>query len=202
MAVPSWMNPSPGIENLSGQDSDLLVVLTPEKPAKPSRRTSGVAKRPQAGPAVKTRMKPLRAKRGTVGCFAGRRPPKDPHRLAVFQEKKQEYYVREKARKASDSTLSAATKSSSSTLSAFAKFGRKHRKVDPMQMQVQGRKPRQQSGWNKFLATMLPSMGDMPWATKLAVLSEEWKMMKGRGNIASGGQQATTKKSMAREKLR
>ena len=44
------------------------------------------------------------------------------------------------------------------------------------------------TGWHKFLATMLPSMGDMPWATKLAVLSEEWKMMKGRGNIASGGE--------------
>ena len=193
------MNPSPGIENLSGQDSDLLVVLTPEKPAKPSRRTSGVAKQPQAGPAVKTRMKPLRAERGSVGCFAGRRPPKAPHRLAAFQKKKQEYHVREKARKAS--TLSAATKSSSSTLSAFAKVGRKYRKVDPMQMQVQGRTPRQENGWNKFLATMVPSMGDMPWATKVAVLSEEWKKTKWRGNIASGGQQATTKKSMAREKL-
>ena len=78
----------------------------------------------------------------------------------------------------------------------------KKKTVDRQPMQVQGRKRRQQSGWNQFLATMLPSMGDMPFAKKMAALSEEWKNMKGRGNIASGGQQATTKKSMAREKLR
>ena len=216
-ATPSWMNPSPGIEkfNLSGQDSNLLVVLTPEKAAKPSRRTSGVAKRPQAGPAVKTRMTSraqlgLRAERRIVGCFAGRGPPKSPRCLAVFQDQKQEYYVQEKACKAlvqSEKARKAKSRvtdspASSSTLSAFAKFGRKHRKVDSEPMQVQGRKPRQQSGWTMLMAKRLPSMGDMPWATKLAVLSEEWKMMKGRGNIATGGQQATTKKSMAREKLR
>ena len=202
-ATPSWMNPSPGIEkfNLSGQDSNLLVVLTPEKPAKPSRRTSGVAKRPQAGPAAKTRMTSraqlpvgLRAKRGTVGCFAGRRPPKSPRLLAVFHQKKQEYYMREKARKAEEEEAHGRKPRQVP--------GRKKKTVVRQPMQVQGRKRRQQSGWNQFLATRLPGTCDMPFAKKMAALSEEWKIMKGRGNIASGGQQATTKRSMAREKLR
>ena len=54
---------------LQGPESQALGEDTPQKGKKP------------------------RAKRGTVGTFAGYRPPKDPEKLELFQQMKAEYYT-------------------------------------------------------------------------------------------------------------
>ena len=48
---------------------------------------------------------PKRARRGTAGTFAGRRPPKSPHKLKLFEEKKRAYLFAIEKKKNQDGKL-------------------------------------------------------------------------------------------------
>lgn len=67
----------------SGMRSGLAASAQPE--AEPDATASA---KPEAQPDATASAKPARAARGAAGTFAGRRPPKDPAKLLLFEAKK------------------------------------------------------------------------------------------------------------------
>ena len=140
--TPSWMDPSPTDFNDTQNES------TPEK-QKQSRRTGNLKDSWTAG----------RAKRGTLGSFAGRRPPKSPTKLAAFEKAKAKHYEQQAARR-----LQAQSGGSE----------RRQRRKEPMR--VASMQPKENQ-WQQFVAKEFPLMqGD--FTTKMVELSKKWKNMK------------------------
>ena len=153
-STPSWMNPSPCEFN--------AVLSTPEK-QKRSRRTGNLKGR---------------AKRGTLGSFAGLRPPKSPTKLAAFEKKKAMHYEQK----------AAARLQAQSGVS----HPRQRRQREPMRVESMQPKVRTPNPWYEFMAKELPTMQGGDFKTKMVELSKKWKNMKMKDNHRVGPKPSTS----------